>query len=296
MCDEVQVPASAGDGSGGVVGTITVVMPKSDRWFFREVGRGAQQRAAEAGHEAVVCQIPLDDDVAVQVGNCIEEAFAAADSLGAIASGFPYRGQGGERMLTWRRPLVIIGGSVMGFPVVSFDDVGTGRTSTQHLTGLGHQRIAHVTGTLAPEEAFVFLRRRARGYRMAMEGAGLAPLIVESALGGHRLEADIESLLQRPNRPTAVFAAYDEIAFVVMDVAERLGLEIGLDLSVVGVNGHPDSERLGLTTTRFQPLEVGAAAVDMILGGLAPGVGRAESHRHSGSFIQRTSSRAPRPS
>ena len=272
------------------MGTVTVVMPESDRWFFHEIGRGVQERAAQAGHAAAVCRVPLGDDVAAHAGDCIEEAFAADDSLGAIAAGFPYRGRGGERALRWQRPLVIIGGSVMGFPVVSFDDIGIGRTSTQHLMSLGHRRIAHVTGTLAPEEAFLFLRRRARGYRTVMESAGVPPLFVEGAPGDDRFEAEIESLLTRPDRPTAVFAGYDEIAFVVMDVAERLGLRIGRDLSVVGVNGHPDAEPRGLTTTRFQPVEIGAAAVQMILDGLEPGVGRAQSHRHVGSFIQRASS------
>jgi hypothetical protein len=33
---------------------------------------------------------------------------------------------------------------------------------------------------------FVFLRRRARGYRMTMEGAGLMVEVVEGALGDER--------------------------------------------------------------------------------------------------------------
>jgi DNA-binding LacI/PurR family transcriptional regulator len=48
--------------------------------------------------------------------------------------------------------------------------------------------------------------------------------------------------LLRPDRPTAVFAGYDGIAFLVIEIAEQLGLEVGQDLSVVGINGHPRAE------------------------------------------------------
>ncbi len=272
------------------MGTIAVLIPAVDRWFLREVAAGAEERAALSGHAVVVSPVPIGAGTEEFAAARIEDVFAMDDGLGAIAGGLPYQGRGGDRMLTWRKPVVIIGGSVMGFPVVSFDDVGIGRSSTQHLLDLAHRRIAHVTESLDRDRGFVFLRRRARGYRMAMEAAGLTADVLEGVLGTDAYVSAIESLLTRPDRPTAVVAGYDEIAFLVLDVAQRLGIQVGTELSVVVVNGHPDAETRDLTTTRFRPREVGATAVEMILDGITPGTGQGHSRLHLGSFIPRGSS------
>lgn len=276
------------------MGTVTVVMPDEDKWFFNELGVGAKDRGAQAGHTVTVCRVPVDAEPGSQAADCIDRAFAAEDSLGAIAAGFPYRGAGSDRFLAWKRPLVIVGGSVLGFPVVSFDDVGIGRTVTTHLLDLGHRRIVHLTGTLAPDRAFIYMRRRARGYRMTMESAGLMPQLVETGLTSEELEHAVEMLLTSPTRPTAVFAVHDEVAFTVMDVAQRLGLQVGRDLSVVGVNDHPDAVGRQLTTARHRPAEVGAMAVEMIVDGLQPGVGSAVSRLQPSTFIPRSSTGRPR--
>jgi DNA-binding LacI/PurR family transcriptional regulator len=47
--------------------------------------------------------------------------------------------------------------------------------------------------------------------------------------------------LSLERRPTAIFAANDEMAFAVMNVAAHLGLRIPDDLSVVGFDGSPFS-------------------------------------------------------
>jgi LacI family transcriptional regulator len=48
-------------------------------------------------------------------------------------------------------------------------------------------------------------------------------------------------LLSLENRPTAIFAANDEMAFGVMNVANEMGLKIPDDLSLVGFDGSPFS-------------------------------------------------------
>ena len=74
------------------MGTITVVRPAEDRWFFNEVGSGAEARAAAAGHEVVVCRVPAGEDAVVRAADCIAGAFAAQDSLGAVVAGFQSAG------------------------------------------------------------------------------------------------------------------------------------------------------------------------------------------------------------
>jgi DNA-binding LacI/PurR family transcriptional regulator len=66
-------------------------------------------------------------------------------------------------------------------------------------------------------------------------------------------------------RPTAVFAASDEIAFGVMRAAERLGIAVPSALSVIGFDGHEWAELFGLTTVEQYPGEQGRLAVEVVL-------------------------------
>ena len=109
-----------------------------------------------------------------------------------------------------------------------------------------------------------------------------------SALAEHGIEADPElitegdfttaggyaqaiSLLERPNRPTAIFAGSDLQAMGVYEAARQLGLRIPEDLSVVGFDDVQTAAFLGpaLTTVR-QPLQdMARAAVRMLVEALS---------------------------
>jgi LacI family transcriptional regulator len=64
-------------------------------------------------------------------------------------------------------------------------------------------------------------------------------MIVEGAFTFESGMVAARELLSRDPRPTAIFAANDEMAFGVMNVAHELGLKIPEDLSVVGFDGTP---------------------------------------------------------
>jgi DNA-binding LacI/PurR family transcriptional regulator len=73
-------------------------------------------------------------------------------------------------------------------------------------------------------------------------------------------------LLGHPaTRPTAIFAASDEIAFGAMRAAERLGMSMPGALSIVGFDGHEHAELFGLTTIEQQPRVQGRYAVDAVM-------------------------------
>ena len=62
-------------------------------------------------------------------------------------------------------------------------------------------------------------------------------MIVEGAFTYDSGVRAAEKLLARAERPTAIFAGNDEMAFGVMNVAHRIGLKVPDDLSVVGFDG-----------------------------------------------------------
>ena len=69
-------------------------------------------------------------------------------------------------------------------------------------------------------------------------------------------------------RPTAIFAASDEMAYGVLTAARDLGLRVPEDLSVIGVDGHDLAELFGLTTIDQFPHAQGERAGDAILAAL----------------------------
>ncbi len=77
--------------------------------------------------------------------------------------------------------------------------------------------------------------------------------------------ASTHALLDRRPDVTAVFAASDEMAMGVVLAARDRDLLVPGDLSVVGIDGHPLGELVGLTTMAQPALDQGVEAVRLLL-------------------------------
>ncbi|WP_434994985.1 LacI family DNA-binding transcriptional regulator [Arthrobacter sp. Ld5] len=161
-------------------------------------------------------------------------------------------------------PLVVV--DPAGVPDLELPTIGatnwTGAvTATEHLLQHNHRRIAFVAG----RPGLWCSRARLDGYRAGLDAAGIAfdPALV---VGGDfdyasGFSAGTE-LLALADRPTAVFAASDQMALGVYEAARQQGLRIPDDLSVVGFDDLPEAGWASppLTTVR-QPLsEMGSLA------------------------------------
>jgi len=178
-----------------------------------------------------------------------------------------------RRIIKSGMPAVLVARDVPGLegaPVIRGDDRTGVRLATQHLTDLGHRRIAFVGGRLQSSAG----RERRRGYEDALEAAGLAietDLIfpdVENRVGGRdRLPAVLAQ------KPTAIVAFNDLIAFGLMTALRQRGLEPGRDIAVTGYDdiGEAADWSPALTSVWNGQQEVGRLAADklarMISGG-----------------------------
>ena len=167
-----------------------------------------------------------------------------------------------------------------GFPFVLIDHGGVeesgpsvGATNHQgaydatiYLAGLGHRRIAFITGNLELGCAV----ERLAGYRAALAELGLPadPTLVREGdfhepLGYERAR----ELMALPDPPTAIFAANDVSAFGALDAIRDAGKRVPDDVSLIGFDDIPGAAatRPPLTTVR-QPLrEMGCRATRMLL-------------------------------
>jgi len=151
---------------------------------------------------------------------------------------------------------------------ITVDDVAGGKAVTEYLIGLGHTRIGFIGDPADNPFNFTSSRDRARGYRQALEAAGIPYRPEYYAEGPHGRQAARESarrMLTLPERPTAIFAASDVQAVGVLEAARELGLRVPQDLSIVGYDDVEIAEILGLTTMRQMLFESGQRGVELLL-------------------------------
>jgi LacI family transcriptional regulator len=169
-------------------------------------------------------------------------------------------------------PLIIAARSLpeTTLPQVVHDDLAGGRTAAEHLIDLGHRRIAQLRG---PDDVGNFANR-AIGFTAACIEHGIEEVVVEE-IGmrpvrseGRRLMAAL--LGSSDDRPTAIFAHNDLMAFGALDVLREAGLNVPGDVSLMGYNDTPLLSRVEppLTSVRYPSHEVGqesgALALQMI--------------------------------
>lgn len=159
------------------------------------------------------------------------------------------------------------------------DDEGGARLAVEHLIKLGRRRIAHITGP----ERFEAVRLRHQGYERALKGAGIEP---GGFLSGVWSEAwgreAVEQLFSRKRGvPDAIFCGNDQIARGAADALRERGLNVPLDVSIVGFDNWEimaSATRPPLTSVDMNLKDLGRAAgvqlLDMIGGKQSRGVQR----------------------
>ncbi len=175
---------------------------------------------------------------------------------------------------------------------VSNDDVVGAGLAVDHLVGLGHRRIAHLTGGDNPVSA---LRRD--GYLRAMTAAGLGDgvRVVDGGLTDAAGRAAARKALLGDRRPTALFAANDAAAFGALAAVQDCGLSVPGDVSVVGYDGTSlgSLPTLSLTTVA-QPLgDLGTLAAGRLFGRIERPAGRAQHLSVDARLVVRGSSGPP---
>ncbi|MBL8164117.1 MAG: GntR family transcriptional regulator [Anaerolineae bacterium] len=149
---------------------------------------------------------------------------------------------------------------------VMTDHFGGAIRGTHYLFNQGHTRVGFATW-LSPA---VSMEHRLLGFTQACSERGVP---VEDRLicrveGYPMIDlTPLHQYLSGPDRPTAVFAANDQIAIALYRAAASLGLSIPGDLSVLGFDNLDVSAHLDPPlTTMAQPfLQIGQNAADLLL-------------------------------
>jgi DNA-binding LacI/PurR family transcriptional regulator len=248
---------------------VGVVVPSVHRWFFSSVVDGVSAALLDAGYDLTLYNI----SEAQERRHSVLNDFLLRKRVDAvIAVSLELSEAEIQKLLAIRRPVVGIGGPLPGASTIRIDDAGIAGAAARHLIQLGHSRIAHMTGDAEYDQDFRLPGTRQAGFEKAMKDGGLAIRPDWQVSADFTIQGAYASARQllggSADRPTAVFAASDEMAIGTILAARDFGLRIPHDLSVIGIDGHELGAVFGLTTIDQDARGQGALAVRRLLAGL----------------------------
>jgi LacI family transcriptional regulator len=228
--------------AGADTRALALLIPDLANPVYSRIIRGAYRRAHERGYVVLLAEDTADDGA--------DEAFADLVEAGRVDGLLIASARPGHRLLSSARlariPHVFVNRAVPGSGRnVGMELAAASAVAVRYLHGLGHRRIAMVSGPpgLQPAE------ERERGF-------------VDAVLATDRL-------------PTAVYCSTLGQAVGALHAIRSRGLRVPADVSVVSYDDLPLADYLDppLTSVAMPLLELGAAAVDAVLqqlGGAPP--------------------------
>jgi LacI family transcriptional regulator len=275
------VPNIAASGlAGGRNRLIGMLIPSLTWPLIPDLLRGIAEAVEDTPYELVLYSIK-DEDLERDRSEVINRLLATQLTAGLLAV-FP--GRASEQLTRLYKqgfPIVIIDDQIeQTTPWVGTDNTAGAYTAVRHLIKLGHRRIAHIQG---PPE-YLASHDRYNGYRQALLEEGIIPdpdLVLVGDFLPPTGRACASTLFELPleKRPTAIFAATDQMAYGVLTAVEEYGLSVPRDIALVGYDDDAPSAhvRPALTTIRQPIFEMGQSGIELLLSMLS------ETHRSTHS-------------
>lgn len=265
------VSSNASSLASGRTKNIGAVVPFLNRWFFASVIEGAERALLRHGYDLTLYNLSGGGEER----RSVFEHFLLRKRVDAvIAISLELTEDEVSRLLALGKPIVGVGGPLAGVRTLTIDDVAVARLATEHLLSLGHTRIGHIGGDKESDQDFHLPTNRRIGFEQALTAAGLAASGASFQAADFTIKGGYQAakqLLGDPReRPTAIFAASDEMAIGSILAARDLGLVVPRDVSIIGIDDHELADFFGLTTVAQFPSGQGEKAVEILMDLLHP--------------------------
>jgi LacI family transcriptional regulator len=216
----------------GATKTIGVVVGDIENPFFAGAARGIADVLEREGYTLLLAN--SDEDLARE-RRAVEALHAhQVDGLAVV----PSSGDDGAHLaaiLREGRPVVLLDRPIAGLAAdaVLVDNRAGAVRAVDHLTALGHRRI----GLVGDSPGIASTAERIDGYRAALADAGIDADETLVSLGGSTIEEGRRSalaLLERPDRPSALFTVNNFMTAGAIMAIRELGLQMPDELALVG--------------------------------------------------------------
>jgi LacI family transcriptional regulator len=161
-------------------------------------------------------------------------------------------------------PVISIDRPVFNSPIVSVvtDNFEGARSGVRHLISHGRKNVACLTG----ESTLFTIHERIRGYRAAVESAGL-PCILDSSVQDYKsAEEAIRRLLAGPNPPDAIFTLKNSSTIYAFEVLQKLNVNVPEKVALLGFDDFElaSTVRPSISVVQQPVEEIGRVAAELL--------------------------------
>jgi LacI family transcriptional regulator len=142
------------------------------------------------------------------------------------------------------------------------DNFKAARFATQHLIDHGYKRIVCLTG----ESTLFTIQERIRGYRGAIDAAGLACTLDTSVKDYRSAEYAIESMLSGANPPDALFTLKNSTTIYSFEVLQKLNVHVPKTIALLGFDDFElaTTVRPSISVVQQPVEEIGRVAAELL--------------------------------
>jgi len=243
---------------------IGLVLPDIQNPFYVDVVRGVEDTASRQNFSVMIGNFDQDEEKE----RLFLEVLQSESIDGLIIAPSSGKDQHIHRVIEKGYRVVCIDRGLLSadVDVVKVNNEAGAFGAIEYLIGLGHERIAHITG----DPSIPTTRERNAGYEAAMSkhGVEIDPELVRSSdssyVSGARL---MKELLKLPTPPTAVFTANNLLTLGALKSIHESKLSIPGDISIVGFDDMYWSVSLNppLTAVRQSGYDIGRRAAELLV-------------------------------
>ncbi len=252
-------------------GTIGAIFPTVDNAIFAKAIDALQRRLTEVGHQLLIAT--NDYDLRTEERQALTLLARGVDGL--LLCGCGQRPELIDRLRQRAVPVV----HVMTWPAppdricVGFDNARAMKQAVKYLIDMGHRRIAMLAGITYNNDRAA---ARVRGLREALAAARIAlpaSRVVERRYSLDQARDGLRELMATAQPPTAVVCGNDVLAFGALLEAQRLGVAVPQQLSVIGFDDLEMARHLqpALTTVQVPAEAMWRTAADRLIAALSGG-------------------------
>lgn len=249
--------------------TIGLVIPSLDNPYFADIAHIIIQEAGSRGYTMILVDTMENEGLERKGINSLLSR--KVDGMVVVPCGQDPSFL--EKISSGEKPVVLVDRyyNSSPLPYVCTDNLAGGYIAAKHLIEKGHRNIACIEG---PKYSMP-VKERVRGYLKALEEAGIDG---RETLSGDNFSIqngyiETKLLLNKKERPTAIFALSNTILLGSIKAINESGLKVPDDISIISFDNYTYLDYMNPAITRIsQPIEeIGILAVKLLMESISGG-------------------------
>ena len=283
--------AAARNLKSGRTGIIAIVVPDITNPLFASIVEGAE---GAVGEDRMILLVNTGDS-RQREERALSQLFGRVD--GVIMAPLTEDEEGPSFFSQFGLPIVFVDRVTQDgekFSTALTDNSKGASIATEHLIGLGHKKIAMISGPLSTTPG----KKRADGFKTSLKKAALsAEYFIESDFSEEGGYAAMRALLDRDDPPTAAFTANNLMTIGALHALRDRGVQVPGQISIIGFDDLDFAELINppLTVIARDARLQGAQAMELMIKQLTTGASTPTEHSMVDvQLIERGSCASPR--